>query len=58
MDYYNYRRPHQGYKLKENGYATPAEAHLSRSLKKELTNELSNDRIKARSIRDKKEEVR
>lgn len=23
MDYYNYRRTHQGYKLKENGYNTP-----------------------------------
>ena len=36
MDYYNYRRPHQGYKLKENGYATPAEAHLSTNFKKTL----------------------
>ena len=46
MDYYNHRRAHQGYKLKENGYSIPAEAHLSKSLKKDLTNELSNDRIK------------
>lgn len=30
MDYYNYRRIHQGYKLKENNYSTPAEAHFSK----------------------------
>ncbi|MDI6839653.1 MAG: DDE-type integrase/transposase/recombinase [bacterium] len=34
MDDYNYRRTHQGYKLKENGYNIPAEAHLSKNLKK------------------------
>jgi hypothetical protein len=34
MDYYNYRRTHQGYKLKENGFRIPAEAHLQ---KKNLT---------------------
>jgi len=28
MDYYNYRRTHQGYKLKKNGYRIPAEPHL------------------------------
>jgi len=34
MDYYNYRRTHQDYKLEENenGYNTPAEAHLSRPI--------------------------
>ena len=28
MDYYNYRRTHQGYELKKNGYKTPAQAHF------------------------------
>ena len=65
MDYYNYRRTHQGYKLKENGYNTPAEAHLSRpinderdlskSLKKDLKKELMSDKIKAVSTKDGKE---
>ena len=32
MDYYNYRRTHQGYKLKKNGYHIPAEAHFSKDL--------------------------
>ena len=32
MDYYNYRRKHQGYKLKKNGYRIPAEAHLQKNL--------------------------
>ena len=32
MDYYNYRRTHQGYKLKKNGYRIPAEAHLQKIL--------------------------
>ena len=32
MDYYNYRRMHQGYKLKKNGYRIPAEAHLQKNL--------------------------
>lgn len=32
MDWYNYKRTHQGYKLKENGYRMPAEAHLSKDL--------------------------
>ena len=36
MDFYNYERTHQGYKLKENDYSTPAKAHLS-GRKKELT---------------------
>ena len=26
MDYYNYQRTHQGYKLKKNGYRIAAEA--------------------------------
>ena len=50
MDYYNYRRTHQGYKLKENGYNTPAEGHLSESSKKDLTNELKRDKIKVGMI--------
>ena len=64
MDYYNYRRTHQGYKLKENGYNTPAEAHLSRpindgldlskSLKKDLKRELVSNKIKAVSTKDGK----
>ena len=32
MDYYNYRRTHQGYKLKRNGYQIPAEAHFQKVL--------------------------
>ena len=32
MDYYNYRRTHQGYKLKKNGYRIPAETHLQKNL--------------------------
>ena len=32
MNYYNYRRMHQGYKLKQNGFRKPAEAHFSKSL--------------------------
>jgi|GEM_PF-7077384 len=32
FDYYNYRRTHQGYKLKENGYKIPGQAHLSKNL--------------------------
>ncbi len=30
MDYYNYWRTHQGYKLKKNGYRTPAEGHFQK----------------------------
>jgi len=32
MDYYNYRRMHQEYKLKQNGFRKPAEAHFSNNL--------------------------
>jgi len=32
MDYYNYRRTHQGYRLKKNGYRIPTEAHLQKNL--------------------------
>jgi len=32
MDSYNYRRMHQGYKLKQNGFRKPTEAHLSETL--------------------------
>ncbi|MFH1612820.1 MAG: IS481 family transposase [bacterium] len=46
MDYYNYRRTHQGYKLKKNGYATPAEAHLSTNSKKCLTRKFGINKIK------------
>jgi len=55
MDNYGYRRSHQGCKLKENGYNTPAEAHLSRpinagrdlskSLKIDLKKKLVSDKI-------------
>jgi hypothetical protein len=52
MDYYNYRRTHQGYKLKKNGYRIPAEAHLQ----KNLTLEKQNSKIKMlESIRGEKE---
>jgi len=32
MDYYNYRRTHQGYKLKKNGYKIPGQAYFSKNL--------------------------
>ena len=32
MNSYNYRRTHQGYNLKKNGFRKPAEAHLSETL--------------------------
>ncbi|MCJ7789527.1 MAG: hypothetical protein MUP69_04985 [Candidatus Atribacteria bacterium] len=32
MNYYNYRRMHQGYKLKQNDFRKPAEAHFSKNL--------------------------
>ncbi|RIE15381.1 hypothetical protein SMC1_10185 [Candidatus Cryosericum septentrionale] len=32
MDYYNYRRIHQGYKLKQSGFRIPAKAHLQKNL--------------------------
>ena len=32
MDSYNYRRTHQGYNLKKNGFRKPAEAHFSETL--------------------------
>jgi hypothetical protein len=52
MDYYNYRRTHQGYKLKKNGYRIPAEAHLQ----KNLTLEKQSSKIKMlESIRGEKE---
>ena len=51
MDYYNYRRTHQGYKLKKNGYRIPAEAHCS----KNLTLERESSKIKiSESIRGEK----
>ena len=55
MDYYNYRRTHQGYKLKENGYNIPVEAHLSKNSKKDLTKEVGSDKVKVVSLRDRKE---
>jgi len=55
LDYYNHRRTHQGYKLKENGYKTPGQAHLSKNLKKDLTNEIGSDKTKVVSVRDRKE---
>jgi len=57
MDYYNYRRTHQGYKLKENGYVTPAEAHLLKNLKKDLTKEVRNNKIGADKMRSKGEVI-
>jgi hypothetical protein len=52
MDYYNYRRTHQGYKLKKNGYRILAEAHLQ----KNLTLGKQNSKIKMlESIRGEKE---
>ena len=52
MDYYNYRRTHQGYKLKKNGYRIPAEAHLQ----KILTLERESSKVKiSESIRGTKE---
>ncbi|MDI6839918.1 MAG: IS481 family transposase [bacterium] len=47
MEYYNYRRTHQGYKLKENGCDTPAKAHLSKKLKQDLTKEMRDNKIGA-----------
>jgi len=32
MDSYNYRKTHQEYKLKKNGYRIPVEAHLQKNL--------------------------
>ncbi|MFH1612640.1 MAG: integrase core domain-containing protein [bacterium] len=57
MENYNYRRTHQGYKLKENGYSTPAEAHLSRNLKKDLTKEVKSSKIKTDIMKKKKEVI-
>lgn len=52
MDYYNYRRTHQGYKLKKNGYRIPAEPHLQ----KNFTLEKQSSKIKMlESSRDEKE---
>ena len=54
MDYYNYRRTHQGYKLKKKGYRTPAEAHLSR----DLTEHKESSKVKiSKSIRGEKEAI-
>ena len=56
MDYYNYCRTHQGYKLKKNGYRIPAEAHFSGNLTQDLTQELENCRMKiSESIRGEKD---
>ncbi len=52
MEYYNYRRTHQGYKLKKNGYRIPAEAHLQ----KDLTLQKESSKVKIpESIRGGKE---
>jgi len=32
MDYYNYQRMHQGYKLKQNGFRKPKRAAFSKTL--------------------------
>jgi hypothetical protein len=47
MDYYNYRRTHQGYKLKENGYKIPGQAHLS----KNLINFKESDKTKGEDVK-------
>ncbi|MBT9147615.1 MAG: hypothetical protein DDT32_01377 [Syntrophomonadaceae bacterium] len=52
MDYYNYRRTHQGYKLKKNGFRIPAEAYFS----VDLTLEKKSSKVKIpESIKGKKE---
>jgi len=51
MDSYNYRRTHQGYRLKKNGYRIPTEAHLQ----KKLTSNKKSAIVKTReSIRGEK----
>ena len=52
MNYYNnYLRMHQGYKLKQNGFRIPAEAHLQ----KNLTLEKQSSKVKKlKSIRAKR----
>jgi len=52
MDSYNYRRMHQGYKLKQNGFRKPAEAHLQKNLT--LNKKSANVKI-SESIRGDKE---
>jgi hypothetical protein len=42
VDDYNYRRTHQGYKLKKNGDRIPGRANFSR----DFTLEKKNDRLK------------
>ena len=32
MNYCNYRRIHQGYKLKQNGFRKPTEAHFAKNV--------------------------
>jgi len=51
MDYYNYRRTHQGYKLKQNGFRKPAEVHLQKNL---TSNRESANIKKLELIRDQK----
>ncbi|MBT9151694.1 MAG: hypothetical protein DDT40_01890 [candidate division WS2 bacterium] len=52
MDYYNYRRTHQGYKLKKNGFRIPASAHLQ----KILTSQKESSKVKiSELIRGRKE---
>ena len=53
MGYYNYRRTHQGYKLKKNGYHIPAEAHFS----KDLTLQKEGSKIKISESIEGREEV-
>jgi len=53
MDYYNYRRTHQGYKLKKNGYRIPAEAHLQ----KDLTLQRESSKVKILESIEGREEV-
>src|ERR1035437_7035966 len=50
-DYYNYRRMHWGYKLEQNGFRKPAEAHSA----KNLTSNRKSVRVrKLESIRGKR----
>jgi hypothetical protein len=57
MDYYNYRRTQEGYKLKKNGYRKPTGAHFQKNLTlKNLTLQKEGSKVKIpESIRGKKE---
>jgi len=52
MDYCKYRRMHQGYKLKQNGFRKPAEAHFAKNVA--LNKKSANVKV-LESIRGEKE---